>query len=419
MSLCAAALFLSLSLTGCDDLRALVVAALPSDYQVEDPQVGERGLVPVFDEALDGVSDGAAPVSDRIVVGLQPVAHGLAELTDIQFPPGSSDRMVVTRKGGEIVLVELSTGQARQVHRVDVPVRSEQGLLGLAFHPTWPADRRIFLNYSGPDGETRVSAWTADPPTLALTDEQLLLEVPQPYPNHNAGQLAFGPDGMLYIGLGDGGWRDDPHGHGQNSATLLGSMLRIDVDRAETGRAYGLPPDNPFLGSDTIHPEIWATGLRNPWRYSFDPQGRLVVADVGQNTWEEVDLVPRGANMGWKHREGRHCFPSGRTDCVTEGLVDPVFEYDHTVGQSITGGYVHTGRAVPALAGRYVFGDFTSGRMWALALPEQPGQDAAVWSLGKWPLLISTFGRDGAGELYVGDYHSGTVYRIVAAGSAG
>lgn len=418
MSLPPALLLVPAALLACEDARDFVVGALPTSYPSE--AIAAVDLVPTF--------DAADPAQERIGIALLPVVSGLTEITDLQFPPGRTDPMLVLRKGGEVVRVDVASGQGQVVHTVQTPTRSEQGLLGLAFHPRWPEDPRVFLNYiveGGEGGATRISAWTVDR-DFDFSAEQVLLEVAQPYANHNAGQLAFGPDGFLYIGLGDGGWRDDPHGHGQDAATLLGSMLRIDVDSTSPGRPYGIPADNPFLDgraptaatAGPVPPETFAIGLRNPWRYSFDPAGRLVVADVGQNLWEEVDLVPAGANLGWNGREGRHCFPPAGS-CPTEGFVEPVWEYGHDVGGSVTGGYVYTGSAVPALAGRYVLGDFVSGRIWALELPAQPGQEARAFTLGKWPLTISTFGRDGAGEVYVADYPRGAVYRIVAAPSGG
>lgn len=386
-------LLLASLLLACQDLRAFVIGAIPLSYPTD--ALPPEALVASF-EAVD-------PAGQRIAIDLQPVVSGLAEITDIQFPPGDGSRMLVLRKTGEIHRVEVATGRQERVHRLEVPTRSEQGLLGLAFHPRWPQDDRVFLNttaiVNGAD-HTRISAWRADPATLSLSGEQILLEVAQPYPNHNAGQLAFGPDGKLYVGLGDGGAANDPHGHGQDRETLLGSMLRLDVDGA-------LPPV----------PETFAIGLRNPWRYSFTPDGRLVVADVGQNTWEEVSLVPEGANLGWNLREGRHCFPPDVTGCPTEGLVDPVFEYGRDAGFSVTGGYVVTGSGVPALTGKYLVGDFGTGRMWALELPAEPGGDARAWGLGRWPIQISTFGRDPAGEVYVADFGRGTVYRIVGGGN--
>ena len=236
-----------------------------------------------------------------------------------------------------------------------------------------------------------------------------ILSVGQPYQNHNAGQLAFGPDGMLYIALGDGGWHYDPRGHGQNLGTLLGSMLRVDVNAA---KGYAVPPDNPFVDREGARPEIWAYGLRNPWRFSFASDGRLLVADVGQNNFEEVNVVQKGDNLGWKTREARHCFDPNE-DCATEGLVDPIFEYPRELGLSVTGGYEYTGSRVEILKGAYVFADFTSGHMWALKLPEKrEGPMADSQLLGRWPLLISAFGRDAQGELYVADWGRGLVLGV-------
>jgi glucose/arabinose dehydrogenase len=215
---------------------------------------------------------------------------------------------------------------------------------------------------------------------------------------------------MLYIGFGDGGSADDPHGNGQNLSTLLSKMLRIDVDRRDPGLQYAIPKDNPFVGKAGARPEIWAYGLRNPWRYSFDPRGRLIVADVGQNHEEEIDIVERGANLGWNRREGRHCFPIGQS-CDAKGLVDPIFEYGRGDGISVTGGYVYQGKALPELAGKYIFGDYGSGRVWALDLPDTIKPTTAK-VLGVWPRTFSTFGRDGSGEIYAGDYASGEIVRM-------
>ncbi|HHO50385.1 MAG TPA: dehydrogenase, partial [Deltaproteobacteria bacterium] len=225
---------------------------------------------------------------------------------------------------------------------------------------------------------------------------------------HDAGQLAFGPDGMLYVGLGDGGFRNDPLGAGQDRSTLLGSMLRLDV---RTPGRYAVPDDNPFVGIAGVRPEIWAYGLRNPWRYSFTPDGRLVVADVGQNTWEEIDLVSRGDNLGWSLREGSSCFepPKG---CPTVDLTDPIYTYGRKDGGSVTGGVVWT--APGPLQGRYLFGDFSTGRLWALRLP-QPGAaagQAEVTALGRFDLRPSAFGRAPDGRVWVAGFARGAIYQI-------
>ncbi len=417
------------ALGGCDSLRALAVRNYPQDYSAEaGAPIAARAAGPAGTAGtFDGPDLDRARLATPVV--LQPLITGLSAPTDVQFPPGRSDVAVVLEKAGKARVFALGAEVRELGTLLDLPVptRSEQGLLGLAFHPRFgPEGGELFVNHiveatdTTPAAErTRVSRiavtiagdrWTAGPP-------RTVLELDQPYANHNAGQLAFGPDGMLYVGFGDGGWRDDPHGEGQDASGWLGSMLRIDVSKHdEDGRGYGVPADNPLRGQPGVPPETFATGLRNPWRYSFAPDGRLIVADVGQNLWEEVDVVGPGANLGWNLMEGRHCFPPERA-CDETGLTAPFWEYGHGEdGASVTGGYVYTGTAIPALQGHYVLGDFVSGRIWALPLPEGDGGAAppvAAKALGHWRILISTFGRDGDGELVVADYGSGTVYRLV------
>lgn len=405
----------------CTDLRAVIVDHYPTEYEVEaggDHTVGE---------VVMGVIDGKDETRPALPVGLVPVVAGLSQPTDIQFPPGRTDVMVVLEKQGRARVYRTSDGGVVSgLLDLDVLTKSEQGLLGLAFHPGFGATGgRIFVNQvvkKGRGDVSRVSAFTVTiaGDTWTAADEQIILEVPQPYANHDAGQLAFGPDGFLYVGWGDGGWRDDPHNHGQDRTTFLGAMLRLDVDRPAEGKPYGIPADNPYLSRPGVPDEVWATGLRNPWRYSFDPKGRLIVADVGQNLWEEVDIVAAGDNLGWKVREGRHCFPPDQA-CKSPdelGMVDPIWEYAHADdGQSITGGYVYTGSAIPALQGKYVVADFVSGRIWALDLPATVSHTAPLataHALGRFKMLISTFGRDATGEVYVADYQAGAVHKLVA-----
>lgn len=289
---------------------------------------------------------------------------------------------------------------------------TEQGLLGAAFHPQFPQKPWIFVNYTDKKGDTvvarftvDVTSWTADP-----NSEFRLLHVDQPYGNHNGGHLLFGPDGYLYIGLGDGGAAGDPHDFAQNPQTLLGKMLRIDVDH---GEPYAFPPDNPFVQGGGL-PEIWALGLRNPWRYDFDPlTGDLYIADVGQNKWEEINVLrapwPVGANFGWAFYEGNHPF-KGRPPAEVP-FVFPVAEYGHDQGCSVTGGVVYRGHALGAAwQGVYLYGDFCSGLIWGLLY--QGGTHWVHGLLYRTDFTISTFGRDAQGEVYVADYATGTIYRL-------
>jgi len=351
------------------------------------------------------------------------VAHGFEQVTDIQFVPGESRRAIVLGKEGAARLITLSPKRAvsaassKLVFEVEVKTASELGLLGLAFHPDYLQNGLFYVNYTPLEGpqRTRVSEWEL--PALRLghqpaKERHVVLEVEQPFPNHNAGQLAFGRDGMLYVGLGDGGKRADPHENGQNLSTLLGSMLRIDVDGRDPGLEYAIPPDNPFVGKENARGEIWAYGLRNPWRYSFDPQGRLIVADVGQDEFEELDIVVKRDNLASGVREASHCFPPGAA-CQSAGFVDPVFEYPRGLGRSITGGYVYLGSELPSLSGRYLCADYTSGNLWALELPGDRATHAKSRLLGTWSRSITTFGRAANGEIFAGDFSSGELLKLV------
>lgn len=378
----------------------------------------------------------ALGASSRELVRWVPVAQGLSQPVDIQFVPGQARQIVVLEKGGRARWIELlgseasaapattpaSAGGTATPGGVDVVTlavhsHSELGLLGLAFHPRYTENGLFYLNHNPRDGgplRTRISEWQLPAPLIgkqAARESRTLLEIDQPYANHDGGQLAFGTDGYLYVGMGDGGSRADPQNHGQNLQSLLGKMLRIDVNSSP---GYAIPPDNPFTHAPGVRPEIWAYGLRNPWRFSFDPAGRLIAADVGQDDYEEVDWVGPGDNLGWKVREAAHCF-APRESCPSTGLVDPIFEYDHSLGSSITGGHVYLGRELPWLAGKYVLADFVSGRVWALELPERRGDTAQARELGRFPHAISAFARDADGELYALDFALGLVLRLAPA----
>lgn len=296
------------------------------------------------------------------------------------------------------------------------PNLDERGLLGIALHPRFPEDPRVFLmfNTSTSGLADQISSFTVADGRIDLASEQPLLTIPQPYTNHNGGGLQFGPDGLLYIGVGDGGDGGDPHEHGQNPDTLLGTMLRIDVD---SGSPYAIPPDNPFVAGGGA-PEIYAIGLRNPWRFSFDRElGTLWVGDVGQNEWEEVSIVERGGNYGWNVWEGDVCFAS--ESCPSEGFQGPVHVYQNPPGneyRSVTGGYVYRGTDIPDLVGSYVYGDYVTGEIWRLVPNGTGGYDNHdVVEAG---FNISSFGEGEDGELYVIDY-GGAVYRFRRGVSAG
>ncbi|MCO6458873.1 MAG: PQQ-dependent sugar dehydrogenase [Pirellulaceae bacterium] len=324
---------------------------------------------------------------------------------------GSNRLFVASQLGTIHVFPNDPAAEATQVF-LDIESRvvykdkeNEEGLLGLALHPKFRENGQFFVYYttrSAPHTSVvsrfRVSA---DNPNQADPDsEEELLRIPQPFWNHNGGTLVFGPDGYLYIGLGDGGAANDPQDNGQNLATWLGSILRIDVDRHDMGKAYAVPPDNPFVDRPGAQPEIWAYGLRNVWRMSFDPETGLCWAgDVGQNLWEEINLIERGGNYGWRVREGLHPFaasghkPPGKP-------IDPIWEYHHDIGKSITGGDVYRGSKLPELRGAYLYGDYVSGRLWALRYDADKKRVVANHPLQGNNLPVVTFGRDEQGEVY-------------------
>ena len=292
---------------------------------------------------------------------------------------------------------------------------SEEGLLGLAFDPEFDSNGHFYVYYSATRPRRSViSRFTVAPPSAASArpeSELVVIEIPQPFSNHNGGQLAFGPDGMLYIALGDGGAGGDPRGNGQNVSTLLGSILRIDVSEIGPDAGYRVPPDNPFVASQGARSEIWAYGLRNPWRFSFDRQnGDLWAGDVGQNAFEEVDLVSRGGNYGWNILEGGHCF-SPRTGCDPSGTILPVIEYSADKGCSVIGGYVYRGARLPSLAGAYIYGDFCSGEIHGLR--HENGIVIEQKLLVDSGLRITSFGEDEDGEIYVLSQDGG-IYRLNA-----
>jgi len=343
--------------------------------------------------------------------------------------PGDNSRWFVVEQPGRVVKFATSNPVAQSF--IDITDRvaygGEMGLLGMAFHPNFPQDPRVFLSYTNVDGPriSRISSFRTldNGATLDPTTEHVLLTVDQPEDNHKGGNIAFGPDGLLYIGFGDGGGGGDDHGtigNGQRLTTMLGKMLRIDVGSDPNGTSYTVPASNPFFNqadhcpsagrASPNCPEIFAWGLRNPWRWSFDRlNGNLWVADVGQDTWEEVDQVKSGENYGWRCREGAHDF---NTSAGCSGpFVDPVAEYDHSEGNSITGGYVYRGTQATSLVGRFLFGDFVSGRLWAW-IPENASQPREPTHLMDTGLAISSFGQGNDGELYLVNYGAGTLHHL-------
>jgi glucose/arabinose dehydrogenase len=292
----------------------------------------------------------------------------------------------------------------------------EQGLLGLAFHPRYAQNGFFFVNYTDRNGDTVIARYQVSANDRNRADpasRKELLFIDQPYANHNGGELQFGPDGYLYIGMGDGGSGGDPENRAQSLKQLLGKMLRIDVDH---GDPYAIPPTNPFLNTTGPRPEIWAYGLRNPWRFSFDREtGDLWIADVGQGIWEEVSFQPvtsiGGENYGWRLMEGTHCFNPGSNCNAAGNLVQPLIEYSHSTGGcSVTGGYVYRGVRYPRLRGMYIYGDYCSGKVWAAQ--RNASGPATVVELADTDFSISAFGQDSSGELYLADL-GGAVYRIV------
>jgi glucose/arabinose dehydrogenase len=349
----------------------------------------------------------------QITIALQLVVTGLQRPVAARAAGDGSGRLFIVEQPGRIRIIDGDGLRSTPFLDIANRVRdtaNEQGLLGLAFHPEYASNGRFFVNYTDLSGDTVIAEYTRSEGEANLSNpssEAIIMTIRQPFSNHNGGDLAFGPDGNLWIATGDGGSGGDPQGNGQNLDTLLGKLLRVDVDNGST---YTIPPDNPFVDDPEASDEIWALGLRNPWRFSFDRStGDLYIGDVGQNAWEEIDFEartdPGGRNYGWNTMEGSRCFES--SNCSTEGLTLPAAEYGHTLGCSVTGGYVYRGTRFPALRGLYLYGDYCSGTVWAFA-PEE-WVSAVVGQTG---VSISSFGEDESGELYLTDLSTGSVYLV-------
>jgi glucose/arabinose dehydrogenase len=396
------------------------------------------GLVLVLASACGGDDDGddgqAAPTTDGVPTSgstgtattLEEAPLDSIEVTLTQVAEADTPTSLVTRPGSDTLYVSERAGRVRPVVDFqlgdpivdivdEVVTNSEQGLLDLEFSPD---GNTLYLSYNvPPDGDTRIAAYTMNGDTVDPTSRRELLAVDQPFPNHKGGDIEIGPDGFLYIGLGDGGAGGDPLGNGQNTNVLLGKILRIDPTQPAGGKQYGIPPGNPFADGQGGAPEVWAYGLRNPWRFTFDPRnGDLWIADVGQGQWEEIDLLPAasggggGANLGWNQMEGSHSFEGGSNP---DGGVLPIFEYDHDHGCSITGGVVYRGTGVPGLAGAYLFTDYCNGTIRAVRAQDGAVSEERVFDAEGTGLV--SFGEDVAGETYVMSL-DGPIYRLDPAG---
>lgn len=368
----------------------------------------------------DSGSNPPPPPPGPVNAALTSIATGFTDPVGLVPANDGTSRFFVLEQAGRIRIIQNGSVVATPFLDIQTRVESggETGLLGMALHPQFAQNRRFFLNYT----TTRLTGGlqsviaeyqvSATDPNRADLAERILIQINQPFANHNGGQLAFGPNGFLYIAFGDGGNGGDPLNNAQSLQTLLGKILRIDVNGTNGPNGqYGIPADNPFVTDASAQPEIWAFGLRNPWRFSFDTNGgRLFAGDVGQDNFEEIDIIVGGGNYGWRIMEGAHCFnpPSG---CNPSGLVPPIFEYSHgDDGTTVIGGFVYRGPAITQLQGAYIFGDFSSGRIWTLR-ETSPGSwtRTLLISSGR---TISSFGQDPAGEVYVLDYDNGVVLRL-------
>lgn len=383
--------------------RSIKVRRLPDGKLPRKPADGTLSLEAV--PAFPGLAwEGWSPLSDdgKPVPPLRPLM--------VTHANDGSGRRFIVEQSGLIYVIEKDGQKAKiflDIRDITRPWKkaNEEGLLGLAFHPRFSETGEFFVCYSpvnAPQSEriSRFHVSAKDSRKADKNSEETVLQFDQPFPNHNGGSIAFGPDGFLYVGLGDGGSRNDPFDNAQNLGVLLGKILRIDIDRRGAETAYAIPLDNPFMNMDGVRPEIWAFGFRNPWQLTFDSQtGTLWMADVGQDLQEEINLVEKGGNYGWRRREGSYPFGNIPADLAT---IDPLWEYDHQVGKSITGGLVVRGSTIPELEGRYLYGDFVSGRLWALGVQDSYDPSTISNQLIPWNgLPIFGFGHDQDGAVYV------------------
>ena len=410
-----------LIVTGCaapSTTPAAVASSTPSTSPIASASPASPSSVPTGSTAP--VAGSTPP---KLTLGV--VVGGLEDPLDIAVRPGHPDDVYIAEQAGRVRLVRSGKLVATQVLDIagTVTAGGEQGLLGLAFDPD-PTDGRFFVYYTALDGSQVLASFrmtAADADVADPASKKILLTMADQYPNHNGGSLAFGPDGYLYIGTGDGGGGGDPLGSGRRLDTLLAKVLRIDVSASGSGgRPYGVPADNPFVATPGALPEIWLTGLRNPWRMRFDRgTGDLWIGDVGQGSWEEIDVARAGVgglDFGWNLMEGFACYaPAAGTDCARPGLTLPVAAYGHDEGCSVIGGTVYRGDADPALRGWYVFGDYCSGRMWVLD-PVGDGRREPVPALDS-GRSISAIAEDAAGDLLVTDLARGELLRVGVSGT--
>ena len=379
---------------GCTEFQSFVMSVWPIDYTAPTVEAGVQGQ------------------DTRVTV--TPVLSDFPQITDVAFIQNAPGTLLLTQKEGALVWANLATEESKTVHTFDVRTSSEQGLLSVALHPNFNQNGLIYLHRSPNDGSprTEIAEYKYDVKQQSIERTRILFEVEQPYPNHNGGAVRFGVDGHLYVGLGDGGWRNDPKANGQNFTSPLGGILRLSVDTENI-----VPSDNPFVGvqtnpsvkGDAKHDLLWATGLRNPWKFSLLPDGRAIIADVGQNAFEEVSIAGKGDNLGWNVWEGNDCLEKNcqREDVNGDAFVFPVHTYPHSEGQSITGGVLLSGEH--RYNGQYIFGDFVTGKVWTLS---EWDAEPTVELLTQLRFNISTFAQDAEGSTYVADFGPGILYRL-------